>query len=163
MKKNKIIYSIIVTIIYVGLLITYIYFSLSSGDESSSFSENVAEVVANTLNNMGANITPDESLHTIIRKLIGHFGYFVLIGISSFMFYNMLKNINFIFRLIIHFSMGFLFALFTEFGLQAIATNRGPSIVDTMIDFGGFSVSIMKASSVRYFCMRFSCYYLCSR
>ena len=81
MKKSKIIYAIIVTTIYLGLLITYIYFSLSSGDESSNFSENVAEVVANTLNNMGANITPDESFHTIIRKVIGHFGYFVLIGI----------------------------------------------------------------------------------
>ena len=143
MKKSKIIYAIIVTTIYLGLLITYIYFSLSNGDDSSNFSDNISKFIANTLNNMGANITPDENFHVIIRKLIGHFGYFVLIGISSFMFYNMLKNIKFIFRIIIHFSMGFLFALFTEFGLQAIATNRGPSIVDTMIDFGGFSVSII--------------------
>ena len=143
MKKSKIIYSIIVTIIYVGLLITYIYFSLSSGDDSSNLSGSLADVIANTLNKMGADITPDENFHMLVRKLIGHFGYFVLIGISSFLFYNMLKNFKFIFRLIIHFSMGFLFALFTEFGLQAIASNRGPSIIDTMIDFGGFSVSII--------------------
>ena len=143
MKKSKIIYAIIVTTIYLGLLITYIYFSLSSGNDSSNFSENISKFIANTLNNMGANITPDENFHVIIRKLIGHFGYFVLIGISSFMFYNMLKNIKFIFRIIIHFSMGFLFAFFTEFGLQKIATNRGPSIVDTMIDFDGFSLSVI--------------------
>ncbi len=143
MKKSKIIYSIIITSIYLALLIFYIYMSLSDGGESSDFSLNVSNVIADTLNHMGANIKVDDSFHNLVRKLIGHFGYFVLIGISSFLFYNLLKNIKFIFRLLIHFSMGFLFALFTEYFLQAYALNRGPSMVDTMIDFGGFSVSII--------------------
>ncbi len=136
------VFKIIISILYISLLGFYVYLSLSSGEKSGNMSSEFANFIAKILNFFGIKVEVNDEFHTFIRKLFGHFGYFVILGIVSLLFYVYVLSIKLKYKLIIHFGSGFLFAFLTEFLLEAITAGRGPSMIDVLIDYSGFSVSV---------------------
>ena len=80
-----------------------------------------------------------DKLHTNVRKLIGHFGYFGLIGtlgfIAIYLFTISVKK-TFVFTSI----SGLIMASISEC-LQFFTKGRGPSIIDVFIDYSGYLVA----------------------
>ncbi len=72
---------------------------------------------------------------TFIRKLIGHFLYFLILGSVSIIFY---LTFNFKIRVLIHYIVGFVFALISEFLFEGFTSGRNASFKDVMIDYSGF-------------------------
>lgn len=138
-KKLYIAYQIFVGLIYIGLLAGFIYLSLQTGDRSAQQSNQVASAVASVVGSAtGKPVEVTPSFRLSIRKWIGHFGYFAAIGLVSWMFYVSFRRVRYSRRLLLHFLSGFLFAFFTEFVLQMTAEGRTSSMMDVLIDFGGF-------------------------
>ena len=131
MKKRVV--NIIFLVIYILLIIWFIFKSLEDGEESSSTSEKVVDIISNIV-----NLEKTDNLRTVVRKLIGHFGYFLLLGITSSLFYLTLSFGKLKYRIIIHYSIGLLLAIFSEFVLEANTNGRTASGLDVIIDYSGF-------------------------
>ena len=73
-----------------------------------------------------------------VRKAIGHFGAFLVLGIfSTFTYMLYLKNKKWIFSIPLNFVAGFLLALLTEI-IQTYIPGRYGSFNDVLIDYSGF-------------------------
>jgi VanZ family protein len=117
----------------------YIVKSLENGQDSLSSSTSVAKGVAKIDEVItGKTVKVDDNFRHLIRKYIGHYGYFVLFGIISILLYLSLPKLKHYIKIIINYSIGFIFAFMTEFLFQLNAKDRNPSFLDVMIDFGGF-------------------------
>ena len=142
MKKRIIIINIIRILLltsYLFMMVFYIVKSLENGQDSLSSSTSVAQGIAKIDEVItGKTVKVDENFRHLIRKYIGHYGYFVLFGIISILLYLSLPKLKHYIRIIINYSIGFIFAFMTEFLFQLNAKDRNPSFLDVMIDFGGF-------------------------
>ncbi len=138
MKKSKILIIIISGILYIGLMIFFTTKCLETGEQSSESSGKVATLIQKVLNTLfNANIEINDNYLRIIRKLIGHFGFFVVLGITSIVFYlNLPFKLNI--RIILHYVIAFLFAFTTEFLLEGNTDGRTASMNDVFIDYSGF-------------------------
>lgn len=138
MKKSKIIILIISGILYLGMIVFFTKMCLETGEQSSKSSNTVAKIVQQVLNTLfNAHIELTDNYLRIIRKLIGHFGYFVCFGIVSIIFYlNLPTRLNI--RIILHYLIALLFAFTTEFVLEGSTDGRSASINDVLIDYSGF-------------------------
>ena len=137
MKKRF--YSIVSGLVYFGLLVFFSYLSLQSGEKSAESSTTVGNIIADTgekIFNVSIERTPD--FFRITRKIVGHFGYFVLLGVSSWAFYRSFGNLPFWIRAALHYGAGLFFAFVSEFVFQRISSGRSSSFVDVLIDFAGF-------------------------
>ncbi len=141
MKKQVVLINIIritLLILYIFMIVFYVIKSLENGQDSYESSAEVAQSIAKIDEIItGKTVKVDENFRHLIRKYIGHYGYFVLFGIISILLYLSLPKIKQYIKIIIHYSFGFIFAFTTEFLFQLNAKNRTPSFVDVMIDFGG--------------------------
>ncbi len=150
MKFRKYILSVLLGLIYVSMMGFFTYKCLETGNKSAESSNRVAEVVKDVTNEVfNTNIELTESYTTLIRKLIGHFGYFVCLGIVSILFYASLKK-NKIFTITTHYAVGLLFAFFSEFCLEGLTEGRSASFKDVMMDFSGF-ITISSIMIIVYF------------
>ena len=142
MKKRIIIINIIRILLltsYLFMMVFYIVKSLENGQDSLSSSTSVAQGIAKIDEVItGKTVKVDENFRHLIRKYIGHYGYFVLFGIISILLYLSLPKLKHYIKIIINYSIGFIFAFMTEFLFQLNAKDRNPSFLDVMIDFGGF-------------------------
>ena len=121
------------------MMVFYIVKSLENGQDSLSSSTSVAQGIAKIDEVItGKTVKVDENFRHLIRKYIGHYGYFVLFGIISILLYLSLPKLKHYIKIIINYSIGFIFAFMTEFLFQLNAKDRNPSFLDVMIDFGGF-------------------------
>lgn len=139
LKKRS--YQVVLFILYISLIIFFSYESLKDGSSSSESSSKISLMISSFIELLtGQDFIITDSFDYLVRKLIGHFSYFCVLGIVSsllyFSFANNLKKLN-IFS-IIHFSSGFIFAFITEYLFQQIAIGRNPSFKDVIIDFSGF-------------------------
>ena len=135
-KKKKIIKYIFLSL-YIILVGVFYFFTLRSGNESTKDSSLVTDMFLAILNFFTAHkVEFDyEVVHHLTRKLVGHYGYNLLIGlVCLIMMYNF-KGIGKI-SLLISLALGLFVALSGEL-LQYIPASRGPSIVDAMINFAG--------------------------
>ena len=138
LKKSNIIALIISGILYVSLLIFFTIMCLQTGSESSQSSNRVAKLVQSILNTLfNAHIELTDTYLTVIRKLIGHFGYFLVLGITSIIFYLNLP-IKLSLRISLHYIVALIFAFFSEFALEGSTSGRSASIKDVCIDYSGF-------------------------
>ncbi|MGM9969136.1 MAG: VanZ family protein [Anaeroplasma sp.] len=133
------IYQICLLILYISLISFFTYQSLKNGEESSKASSEVSNIIAG----VGEAITQrpievTEKFDYNVRKIFGHYLYFVVLGIVSILMYYSIKGLKLIVSTTIHFSTGFLFAFITEFVLQKLTEGRGPSMKDVGIDCLGF-------------------------
>lgn len=138
MKKR--IYQIILLIIYISLLVFFSIESLKDGNSTIESSNKISFLIRDIIQFFtGIKIDVDDNFNYIIRKFIGHFSYFCILGIVSSLLYlsfDNKKNYNKLF--FIHFSSGFIFAFITEFIFQLFISGRSASFKDVMIDFLGF-------------------------
>ena len=142
MKKRIIIINLIRILLltsYLFMMAFYIVKSLENGQDSLSSSTSVAQGIAKIDEVItGKTVKVDDNFRHLIRKYIGHYGYFVLFGIISILLYLSLPKLKHYIKIIINYSIGFIFAFMTEFLFQLNAKDRNPSFLDVMIDFGGF-------------------------
>lgn len=112
--------------------------SLQKGDDSSGLSDNISKFVINIINIFNKDIKQTDKFNHYVRKIIGHYGFFTILGIVSVFFFLTITKIKVKYRFTIHFITGLLYAIFTEFVLQNITSNRTPAIKDVFIDYAGF-------------------------
>ncbi len=129
---------IISLVLYIALIIFFTIKCFENGDTSTSTSRSVAKIIKNILNTIfRTNIEMTDGYLKIIRKLIGHFLYFLVLGVVSLIFYltfEKRRNLN----IIIHYTIGLLFALASEFIFEANTSGRNASFNDVIIDYMGF-------------------------
>ena len=91
-KSNKIIF----LTIYLILILIFYFFTLRSGDESSKDSSITANIVLAILKFFTFHkIEFDyEIIHHITRKMVGHYGYNLIIGLFGFLTYTHLVRTN---------------------------------------------------------------------
>lgn len=153
MKQNKKRHYLVI-FIYIACLCFFSWKCLETGEQSSESSNFVGEIIAKALHFLfNIKIVEDSNYSLIIRKLVGHYGFFVIIGFFSFFTYYLIEKITLKKRYLIHFISGLSFALLTEFVFEFFTSGRGASIVDAGIDYLGFcTLSIPLA--VYYFIKR---------
>ena len=143
MKLKYRIYQAILLILYIGLMVFFIIMCKESGNKSSESSQKVATVTANLINTVsGKDVVSSnsESFQRFVRKFIGHFSFFVVLGSVSILFWLSITEIKRFIRIIIHYSIGILFAIVSEFLLEGTTKGRGPSWSDVMLDSFGFII-----------------------
>ncbi|MCR5786577.1 MAG: VanZ family protein [Acholeplasmatales bacterium] len=143
MKKK--IYTIIFALIYIALYIFFILKSAETGEESTGSSMIVAKMIRNVLNSLfNTHIEIDDHFLNLVRKLIGHFGFFVVFGIVSIILFILIHSLGIIKNAVLvgiyHYIGGLSLAIISEFVCQALTTNRGPSYKDVMIDYSGYII-----------------------
>lgn len=138
LKRHKRAIHVIAIYMYLILIVAYTILSLQNGDDSSHTSSSVASAVAKGQEIVtGKTVTVTEKYKYNVRKILGHYGFFVLIGFTSALTY-MLSPMKKWISTIIHFSAGLLFAIITEFWFQASSKGRSPAFNDVLIDYAGF-------------------------
>ncbi len=137
MKKR--ILHVIFGLIYIALMGIFSYFCLQSGNTSQETSNTVGEIIVEVGEQiLNTEIKADSHFFYLTRKIVGHYLFFVTLGLFSFLFYYYFDKIKLQYRLLIHFSTGLIFALISEFVFQKIATQRYASFTDVCIDYLGF-------------------------
>ncbi len=137
MKKR--IYPILSGLVYFALIVFFSCLCLQSGEASAESSKTVGNLIADTgekIFHVSIERTPD--FFRLTRKVVGHFGYFLVLGVSSWLFYRALWRKRFLLGVGVHYGTGFFFAFVSEFVFQRISSGRFPSFVDVLIDFAGF-------------------------
>lgn len=141
-KKQKIIKYTLLSI-YILLVIVFYIFTLSSGAKSAKESSFVTDVLLWFLRLITfRKVEFDyDVLHRITRKLVGHYGYNLLLGLMGTITIYSFKGLGKI-TLIICGALGLFIAVSGEL-LQFIPANRGPSFVDMLINFAGEVTGIL--------------------
>ena len=78
---------IVFLIIYFALFTYHCLSSLQSASESSELSMGITEIVVKIIESFKQEVKDVDKLHSIVRKVIGHFAYFGLIGLFGFLTY----------------------------------------------------------------------------
>ena len=137
---KKIFYQITLALIYLFLIVVFSYESLKPGPESSFASNNVGVVISEVVSTVtNKEFVVNDDFMSFIRKFIGHFLYFSILGIVSTLFYFSFsdkRNYNILF--FFNYMSGFSFAFITEFVFQKNTIGRTSSLQDVFIDFLGF-------------------------
>ncbi|MBO4667514.1 MAG: VanZ family protein [Bacilli bacterium] len=141
MKKKSTKY--IFLTIYLILILIFYFFTLRSGDESSKDSSITANIVLAILKFFAFHkIEFDyEIIHHITRKMVGHYGYNLIIGLFGFLTVYSFRGIG-NYTLIISIFLGLVIAISGEL-LQFIPANRAPSVVDMLINFFGEATGVL--------------------
>lgn len=146
MTKSRIL-AIIFMVIYITLLFFFVKMGLEDSEKSTETSSQVVEVVTEVVE----KVTPDdyvvnkEKVSFLTRKIIGHFGYnvimgiFLLLAIYAFFYYKcdyaQYKKYTFKFFLIAILASLFI-AIISEL-IQLIPAGRSCEIKDMAIDYSG--------------------------
>ena len=139
MKKIKI-STIIYFLIYLAMLIFFAYECFQDGSSASKQAGFVARIVAKILGFLKQEeVIIDDQFKFYVSKLIGHYTYFVILGTFSILFYMSIDKIKDYIRIILHFSIGFIYAFSTEFIAEAMTSGRTATFTDVLIDFAGLS------------------------
>ena len=137
--RKYIVYQMVLIIIYFALIILFSYMSLQKGGESSNLSSRVANDIADVQETITKKqVVVDDSYIKNVRKIIGHFGFFMMFGFVSALLYLSFYTLKVFYRVSIHFVSSILFALISEFLLEANTLGRTASFKDVLIDTSGF-------------------------
>ncbi|MGM9972390.1 MAG: VanZ family protein [Anaeroplasmataceae bacterium] len=154
MSKHKI-YQTIVLILYILVLILFMLLSIQSGSDSGSLSGSVADIIKDMYESIFHDkINNINRFNYYIRKIIGHYGFFLLIGLLSSMYLYSIRRVKYIFLIGINFSFPLIYAFISEYVLQSLANNRNPSFNDVWIDYAGFLTSGIILTIIFYFIRR---------
>ena len=86
-------------------------------------------------------ITDIQSFTSFIRKALGHFGVFFILGIFSLFTYALFfKKRQWLYSIPIHFASGYFIAVLSEF-IQLYVPGRGGAYKDVMMDYSGYLIS----------------------
>ena len=148
-KKYKII-RLIILILFVISCIILIIEAATPGLQSANKSNTVSDTIASVINNISETITKEpkitnlEEFRNVIRKLVGHYGAFLIMSIFAsltFMMYFKKKIWWFFFAKVLALILfGFIFSSITEI-IQINTPGRYGAFSDVLIDFSGFMTS----------------------
>lgn len=135
-------------ILYVFSILVAYFSSLQSGTISSSESSWITNLFLKAIESLKfLKIEIDyPTLHNIVRKLFGHFGWFFVMGILGFFTFLFSWDVKSK-GLLISFMIGIFVAITAEL-LQFFAEDRGPMIGDIVINFSGYVTSSLLSSIV---------------
>ena len=138
MKRR--IYQICLIVLYIGMIIFYSYQCLKNSVASSQTSDTVTKVVADVQEKItNKEVVVDDNYKYMVRKIIGHFGYFVLLGFVSILLWLSFNKIKHkVFPISIHYVLGFTFAFISEFVFEKSTDGRVASMKDVLINYSGF-------------------------
>ena len=129
-------------LIYLGLCALIIYLSFANGETSSAQSNIVTEIISESLAYINIKVDPNSDIvKHLVRKLIGHFGLFLVTGVFSISSVALYKK-NWrqkLFLLGSFYIFGAFIAIITEV-IQMSSVGRGPSANDTLINLSGYSI-----------------------
>lgn len=139
-SKKRLILIIALAIAYIALVAFFVYQCCLTGEKSSEQSDVVVDIVVKPIEQIGGKpVQRTPQLKTLIRKLVGHMGFFAVWGtVSIVLFIVAFPQSKGLLVGVAHFSIGLAFAFFSEYVLQANTQGRGPGIKDVLIDYGGY-------------------------
>ena len=134
------------TIIWSGYIIMH---SCLDSSASSASSMGVVKILENIINGIAPNTINESNIdtfHGVVRKLIGHFGLFVIEGIfASWSVYlwsvEKIKISHFYWQISISLAFGSLLATLTEI-IQLFIPGRSGEFKDILIDFSGYILGL---------------------
>lgn len=134
MKRSRYIY----LCLYIATLVFICFSSLQNGEASGNLSGGITNVICSILET-ALKIDIDESIMSLlVRKLIGHFGSYFLLGLWGIMYFvQLVKPTK---GLIMSLSFGLVFSIIGEL-LQLLSDGRNCNVYDMMIDFSGVAIS----------------------
>lgn len=142
--KNKKLFFIFLTI-SILIFILIIALSLNNGDESSSQSSFFVDVIDKVLppiiDKNGNDVIKSDWFMTFIRKLVGHYGLFLIYAIFVNLTFFQTK-LKVYLELLFSFLVGLFTAILSEL-VQMIPQGRGPSPIDVLIDSSGYLTCIL--------------------
>lgn len=122
-------------------------FSLQSAQTSSGVSYGLSDLIAKIIEDVfKKEINDFDNFHNIIRKVIGHFAFFRLIGLFGFFTYYLFTE-SIKYSLIFTLMSGVIMAFTSEL-LQIFAIDRAPSFIDALIDYSGYLISSIVLSVI---------------
>ena len=148
MKNNKrlLITFIIVTVIAVlidGYIIMHSCFNANLSSSSSGRAVAILKTIINFFHKNTINESNIGVFTHVVRKLIGHFGFFLIAGIfntwSIYLGQKDYRLFNYTLFIFGTLTFGFLLASFTEF-IQMFVPGRSGETKDALIDFSGYSI-----------------------
>ena len=139
---------------YIFITIVIFAKAVEDGEKSAESSNQVTDIVVDAID----GITPgDESITDkfdiedikyFVRKAVGHFGLFLVLGVfSSLTYYLFIKNK--LISLLISIVVGFVTAGLSEI-FQGIPEGRGPSFNDVLIDYAGYLIAVVLFGLIFY-------------
>ena len=143
-NKRYLIATIIVSALAVSLNFFIILHSCLNGDASSQASGPVVELFKSIINLFHAGTINDSNIGTftqVIRKLVGHFGLFLVDGVftswSIYLASAYIKKYKQWYGLIFTLFFGLFMAGLSEF-IQIFVPGRSGELLDILIDYGGY-------------------------
>lgn len=150
-KKYKII-RLICLILFIICCVILLIEAWTPGAQSASKSNFVSDAIANTVNNISQAITKKpkitnlDEFRAFVRKLVGHYGAFLIMGIfaalTGMLYYVKKEWKIYWIKVIIIIGYGFIFACITEL-IQLITPGRAGMMKDVLIDFLGYMTSVL--------------------
>ena len=141
-------------VFYIFITLVIFIKALENGETSTTSSNQVTDVIVDAIDNIlpGEKSITDkfdiDDIKFFIRKAIGHFGIFLILGIFStltyFYFINK-KNLSIIITIIV----GVITAALSEL-FQAIPDGRSPAFTDILIDCGGYFLAVVSTWLIIY-------------
>lgn len=145
MNKLMFVYRIFLYMLYLSLLTILIYTCLQTGNDSGDLSTKVANYIAKAQSKItGRNVEVTKHYRVIVRKLIGHFLFYMAFGIVSILTVLSITKLPRNIRITLHYVIGIFLAFFTEFVLQAHTAGRTPALADVGLNMLGY----MSASTI---------------
>ena len=140
--KNKKKKNVLYLILYILSILVVYFSSLQSGhvsaDESSWITNFFFQFIT-SLDCLKIDIDYDV-LHSIVRKVLGHYGWFFVIGVFGALTF--ISFMNHKKRVWITLVIGAFVAITAEL-MQFFAVNRGPMASDMLINFSGYFTSTL--------------------
>ncbi len=138
-------------VIFIISCVVLLVEAFTPGAKSADKSNVVSDTIANVINNVSEAITKQpkitnmEEFRALIRKLVGHYGAFLFMGIFAALTFMMYFRYNkwwvFWVKTGALITYGFGFAALTE-AAQLITPGRAGVFSDVLIDFSGFMTSV---------------------
>ena len=133
-----------------------IYQACLQGSSSEEWSNPLVQIVVDL---SGGSITPstvvffDLSLAAFLRKLIGHFSFFGLNGVVTFLYFYFLNKDKLfkhqLITIVIPIAIGIFVAFLTEL-IQLLIPGRSGEIVDVIIDISGYLLGFSLTLLITY-------------
>ena len=143
-NKRHLIFTIVVSALALAMNVFIIVQACLNGETSSSssgFLVNILKSFINVFNKETINEDNIGTFTTVLRKLIGHFGFFAISGAlttwSVYLVTCYFKNYKHYMGIIFSLCFGLFLGGLTEL-IQVFVPGRGPQVTDVLIDFGGY-------------------------
>ena len=155
-SKKHLIWTIIIASIATFINVFIIVQSCLNGVKSTSSSSLVVDIFKGIINFFNKDAINESNIGTftqVIRKVVGHFGLFVLSGFFTSLAIHLgsyyLKKYQWLYGFAFTLFFGLFLAGLTEL-IQSFIPTRSGEIRDVLIDFSGFIVGLGFASIINY-------------